>query len=55
VGVRGLRTEFATARSQTDRPETGAKLAKTPPRDFQVDFEAGVLEVWPPVVCGSFA
>jgi hypothetical protein len=45
VGVRGLPTEFATFRSHSVTPESGAKLAKTPLRNFQVDFWASVLEV----------
>jgi hypothetical protein len=54
VGVRGLPTEFVTARSQADRAEIGTKLAKTPFRNFQVDFGVWVLKVWAAVVCGSF-
>jgi hypothetical protein len=55
VGVRGLPTEFATGRIQSVTPEARAKVAKTPLQNFQVDFGAWVLEVWPTVVCGSFA
>jgi hypothetical protein len=47
VGVRGLPTEFATARSQSVRPESGAKLAKTLRTRLDAQVKNSILRYGP--------